>query len=82
MNIADSERMSVRKRGKSIEKSNGHVHTLKNIQDAKTDPMRWRLRNVRGEQTWHYLESPEELKAWPITTADKYYMGLDTVSSL
>lgn len=80
--VAYSEKMSVRKRGKSTEKSNGQIDALKHIQDVKTDPTRWRLRNVHGEQTWHYLESDEELKAWPITTADKYYMGLDTVSEL
>ena len=48
--------------------------------DLKTDYTRWRLRDDRGVQTWHYLESEEEVKAWPQSTADKWYLGLDTVS--
>ncbi|KAI8933438.1 hypothetical protein NX059_010052 [Plenodomus lindquistii] len=44
----------------------------------KTDYTRWRLRDDRGCQTWHYLDSDEEVKAWPQSTADKYFLGLDT----
>lgn len=40
----------------------------------------WRLKDDRGCQTWHYLESDEELKAWPQTAADKHFLGLETVS--
>ena len=57
--------------------------TLKPIEDydaeLKTDHSRWRMKNVDGRQTWHYLESDEQLKAWPMTSADKYYLGQDTV---
>jgi lanosterol synthase len=48
--------------------------------NEKTDYTRWRLKNDRGCQTWHYLESDEEIKAWPQSTADKWYLGMDTVS--
>jgi len=41
--------------------------------------MRWRMKDDRGRQTWHYLETDEEMKNWPMTAADKYYVGLDTV---
>ncbi|KAL6706356.1 Lanosterol synthase erg7A [Coniothyrium glycines] len=46
--------------------------------DTKTDYTRWRLRDDRGCQTWHYLGSDEEVKAWPQSTADKYFLGLST----
>jgi hypothetical protein len=46
--------------------------------DQKTDATRWRLRDVDGQQTWHYL-SEEQAKEWPQTTADKYFLGLPTV---
>jgi lanosterol synthase len=46
----------------------------------KTDYLRWRLKDDRGCQTWHYLETDTEMKAWPQSTADKYFLGLDTVS--
>jgi lanosterol synthase len=47
--------------------------------DQKTDLTRWRLLDDRGRQTWHYLNSDEEVKKWPQSTADKWYLGLDTV---
>jgi lanosterol synthase len=47
--------------------------------DKSTDKTRWRLKDERGVHTWHYL-SEEEAKAWPQSTADKYFLGLDTVS--
>ncbi|KAH8731824.1 lanosterol synthase [Phaeosphaeriaceae sp. PMI808] len=43
-----------------------------------TDHTRWRLKNDHGCQTWHYLKSDEEVKAWPQNTADKYFLGMDT----
>jgi hypothetical protein len=46
---------------------------------AKTDYRRWRLLDERGRQTWHYLESDEELKSWPQSVADRYLLGLPTV---
>ena len=47
--------------------------------DPKTDYTRWRLVNEAGRQTWRYLESDEENKAWPQSIADKYHIGLPTV---
>lgn len=49
--------------------------------DVKTDYSRWRLRDIRGAQTWHYL-SEEQAKEWPQTIADKYHVGLPTVRSI
>jgi lanosterol synthase len=75
--------MSVRRRGEANGSANGSANgTIKqeSIVDLKTDHTRWRMKNVDGRQTWHYLESDEELKAWPMTSADKYYLGMDTVS--
>lgn len=47
--------------------------------DEKTDYTRWRMLDDNGRQTWHYLESDEEVKKWPQNVADKYYLGLATV---
>ena len=47
--------------------------------DEKTDIYRWRLLDERGCQTWHYLESDKEIKAWPQSIADKYFLGLPLV---
>ncbi|KAI9845829.1 MAG: Lanosterol synthase (Oxidosqualene--lanosterol cyclase) [Sclerophora amabilis] len=44
----------------------------------KTDYSRWRLLDERGRQTWHYLESDEQVKEWPQTVADRYHLGLPT----
>ncbi|KAF1928204.1 lanosterol synthase [Didymella exigua CBS 183.55] len=46
--------------------------------DAKTDYTRWRLRDDRGCQTWHYLQTEEEVKAWPQSAADRYFLGMET----
>lgn len=56
----------------------GHL-TSDDHGDTKTDYTRWRLRDDRGRQTWHYLESDEECEKWPQTVADKYFLGLPTV---
>ena len=75
--------MSIRKRGAEGAQANGSTkHYDSEPQDVKTDHTRWRLRNDRGRQTWHYLESDKELKEWPQTTADRHYLGIDTVSRL
>jgi lanosterol synthase len=75
--------MVVRRRGEDKQANGSTNGTIKPLQDydaeLKTDHSRWRMRNVDGRQTWHYLESDEQLKAWPMTAADKYYMGQDTV---
>lgn len=47
--------------------------------EDKTDRTRWRMQDEKGRHTWHYLEDDEALKEWPQSTADKYYLGLDTV---
>lgn len=52
---------------------------LEDIKYPKTDHTRWRLRDDNGRQTWHYLQTDEEIKQWPLTTADKHHLGLDTV---
>lgn len=79
-----SPTMSVRRRGEAKQtngSANGTVKDASNaIVDPKTDHARWRLRNDDGRQTWHYLDSDEELKSWPMSAADKYYLGMDTVS--
>ena len=76
--------MSVRRRGETKQTNGSASGTVKAASNAaidpKTDHTRWRLRNNDGRQTWHYLESDEELKAWPMSAADKYYLGMDTVS--
>nr|UPW35109.1 oxidosqualene clavarinone cyclase [Didymella macrostoma] len=46
--------------------------------DEKTDYTRWRLKDDRGCQTWHYLQTEEEVKAWPQSAADRYFMGMET----
>ena len=50
--------------------------------DTKTDYSRWRLLDVAGRQTWHYLQTDEEAKKWPQSTADKFHLGLPTVRCL
>ncbi|MCJ1398857.1 Lanosterol synthase (Oxidosqualene--lanosterol cyclase) [Xylographa trunciseda] len=46
------------------------------VVDAKTDLNRWRLLDEDGRQTWHYLESEDEIKAWPQSIADRHHLGL------
>ncbi|KAF2021085.1 terpene synthase [Aaosphaeria arxii CBS 175.79] len=46
--------------------------------NATTDRSRWRLKDDRGCQTWHYLETDEEVEAWPQTAADRYFLGIET----
>ena len=69
--------------------SNGHVRHRESpngttfTSDAKhdsTDIQRWRLLDERGQQTWHYLETDKEVKAWPQSPADRYHLGLPLVS--
>ncbi|KAL8808875.1 MAG: hypothetical protein Q9200_003939 [Gallowayella weberi] len=48
------------------------------LDHQRTDPARWRLLDERGRQTWHYLQSDDQLKAWPQSTADRYFLGLPT----
>ena len=79
--------MVVRRRGDDKQangSANGSTNgTIKPLQaydaELKTDHSRWRMKNADGRQTWHYLQSDEQVKAWPMTAADKYYLGQDTV---
>ncbi|EMD38881.1 hypothetical protein CERSUDRAFT_112601 [Gelatoporia subvermispora B] len=42
-----------------------------------TDYSRWRLRvSNDGRHTWDYLETDEEVQAWPQQDLDKYWLGL------
>lgn len=65
---------------KSNGKANGSVR--RGSVDEKTDHTRWRLEDDHGCQIWHYLESDEECKKWPQSTADKYFLNMKTVSIL
>lgn len=65
--------------GHVVSHANGKRHTNASAKIPQTDLTRWRLKNVRGRQTWHYLQSAAEIKQWPQTVADKYFLGLDTV---
>lgn len=64
--------------------SNGHVNDDgKRPQIANTtDRSRWRLLDESGRLTWHYLEDDKAAKEWPQSTADKWYLGFDTVRRL
>lgn len=81
VSTAKDTEMSVRRRGEAKQANGSANGSIKHedVVDLKTDHTRWRMKNVDGRQTWHYLESDEELKAWPMTSADKYYLGMDTV---
>jgi hypothetical protein len=35
--------------------------------------------DVKGRQTWHYLENDKDAEQWPQSTADKWFLGLPTV---
>ncbi|CAG8479791.1 1313_t:CDS:2 [Acaulospora colombiana] len=41
-----------------------------------TDKRRWRLFGDHGRQAWHYIEDEEQLKEWPQTNCEKYWLGL------
>ncbi|KAF2754907.1 lanosterol synthase [Pseudovirgaria hyperparasitica] len=58
-------------------KANG-IHANNTDVDSRTDHTRWRLKDDRGAQTWHYLDSDDELEKWPQSIADKYHLGLPT----
>jgi len=57
------------------------IPVTKSSADEKTDYSRWRLLDDRGRQTWHYLKEDEQVKKWPQSVADKYHLGMPTVSS-
>lgn len=68
------------KRGANGKVANGQI-PMQSTQPGheKTDYTRWRLKDDRGCQTWHYLKSDEEITAWPQSKADKYFLGMQTV---
>jgi len=43
-----------------------------------TDLTRWRLKVTEGRHCWYYLETEEEVAAWPQTVVDKFHLGLLT----
>ena len=77
---------------KNLRSVNGHTKTIDTTYhdttekvgaatiDAKTDLNRWRLLDEEGRQTWHYLESEEEIKEWPQSIVDRHHLGLPLVS--
>jgi lanosterol synthase len=72
---------SATKRGANGRPANAQVPVRgTKVGHEKTDYTRWRLKDDRGCQTWHYLKTDEEIKVWPQSKADKYFLGLDTVS--
>lgn len=73
--------MTVRKRVETNSVPDGTIEQVPQLADSKTDHTRWRLKDDRGRQTWHYLQSDKELKEWPMTIADKYFLGLETVGN-
>jgi len=42
----------------------------------------WRLKVDDGRQTWHFLETPEQLKQWPQSDIDKYWLGILTSETI
>ena len=62
------------------EKGSASTVLVEESADQRTDPRRWRMLDEGGRHTWHYLLSEEQAKAWPQSTADKWYLGLPTVS--
>jgi len=53
---------------------------MKEEQDT-TNLKNWRLHDDHGCQTWHYLQSDEDVKSWPQSAADRYHLGLPMVCS-
>lgn len=45
----------------------------------RTNHTRWRCLDEKGRQTWRYLEDDEDVKEWPQSKADKYFLGLPLV---
>lgn len=74
-----SVRASKKVPANGVKSTNGTAKVPVDLDNAGTDLSRWRLRDERGRQTWHYLATEKEVEAWPITTADKYHLGLETV---
>ena len=61
---------------------NGTVAVTVDEIDRSTDFRRWRLLDERGRQTWHYLETDDEIERWPQSIADKHFLGLPLVRTM
>lgn len=61
--------------------TNGTIAVTVNEADRSTDLRRWRLLDERGRQTWHYLETDEEVEKWPQSKADSFFLGLPLVGT-
>lgn len=42
----------------------------------RTELSRWRVQDNEGRHLWHYLEDDADLQDWPITTQDKFHLGI------
>ena len=67
--------------GKANGHANGDTARLPGTTVDSTDYSRWRLRDEEGRHTWHYMQTDQQLKEWPQSLADKYHLGLPTVSA-
>lgn len=73
---------SGRKQAGQEESKASNIQRIEHAPDEQTYSSRWRLRDDRGRQTWHYLTSDAAVEKWRQTVADKYFVGLETVSYL
>ncbi|RHZ69532.1 hypothetical protein Glove_283g113 [Diversispora epigaea] len=46
------------------------------INTERTDLEKWRLKVENGRQMWYYLENEDEIKNWPQSIVEKYWLGL------
>lgn len=77
--MARSDGVKNRGNGAAKEKASNSNIVANETGNQRTDYSRWRLLDEAGCQTWHYLQTDEEVKEWPQTIADKYHLGMDTV---
>ena len=65
--------------------TNGHAHAGElsiDLSSEKVDRSRWRLEVGKDSRhVWHYLKTDQQVKDWPQSTSDKYFLGLPTVST-
>ncbi|RVX66222.1 hypothetical protein B0A52_10149 [Exophiala mesophila] len=62
--------------------TNGHAHAGElsiDLSSEKVDRSRWRLEVGKDSRhVWHYLKTDQQVKDWPQSTSDKYFLGLPT----
>lgn len=63
---------------RSIDSTDAAVPAKRPKLSERTDYSKWRMLDEKGRQTWHYLDD-EEVKKWPQSDADKWYLGLPLV---